>query len=276
MSGTHRAVGPQPQPAPRRSETGDEAAESPVPEVPAEIYGPAGPVEADPYWDPDAAPGLDADWEPHPDQALDPPRGATVSQRGPLGGQSEGMAAIRAVWERAAETDKQRPARPGRAQRRREPKRLAPALFGILVCACLLMFFAWTAAPALWLSIGHGQEGTVEVLSCRDGFAPSCEGRFTTEGWSKELALTGEVSAADVGSELAARATGPGAHNAYIGGSAGLLLRWAPAMVLFMAATFALVAVSGASRLYEGRSGAIALCWAAAGAVLAVALAFAW
>lgn len=237
-----------------------------MPEVPANIYGPAGPVEADPDWDPTVPAAMS---EPLP-------RGVALSPRGPLGSQTEGMAAIRAVWERAGESERRRPAKPGRPQARREPKRLAPALLGILVCACLLMFFAWTAAPALWISVGHGHEGTVEVLSCGDGFAPSCDGHFTAEGWSKDLALTGEVSADDIGAELPARATGPGAHNAYIGGSAGLLLRWAPALVLFMAAAFALVAVSGASRLYEGRSAAIGLCWAAAGAVLAAALAFAW
>jgi hypothetical protein len=43
-----------------------------------------------------------------------------------------------------------------------------------------------------------------------------------------------------------------------------------------MASAFALVGASGATRLYDGRSGAIGLCWAAAGAVLAVTLAFAW
>ncbi len=186
------------------------------------------------------------------------------------------MAAIRAVWERAAETDRHRPAKPGTPQPRREPKAFAPALLGILICACLLMFFAWTAAPALWISVGHDQYGTVEVTSCQDGFAPSCTGRSQTDDWSKELHLTGEVDPADLGAELPARATGPGAHSAYVGDTAGLLLRWAPSLVLFMAATFVLVGVSGATRLYEGRSQAIGLCWAAAGAVLAVALGFAW
>lgn len=197
------------------------------------------------------------------------------SQRGPLGSQTDGMAAIRAVWERAGESER-KIAKPGRPQRRREPKAFAPALLGILVCACLLMFFAWTAAPALWISVGHYEYGTVEVTSCQDGFAPSCTGRFETYGWSKDLHLTGDATAADLGTELPARSTGPDAHSAYIGGTAGLLLRWAPSLVLFMAVAFALVGVSGATRLYEGRSAAIGLCWAAAGAVLAAALAFAW
>ncbi|RRR99119.1 hypothetical protein [Glycomyces terrestris] len=268
MSGTHRAADPQPQPA--GYEPGN------PPEVPA-AYGavehpePIGPVD----WHP-AAPApaeRDADWDPADD---DRPR--TVSQRSPLGSQAEGMAAIRAVWERAAETEKRRPARPGRPQRRREPKRLGPALLGVLVCACLLMFFAWAAAPALWISIGHAEHGTVTVTSCQEGFAPACTGVFTaaSDGWTKALSLTGEVSAADVGADLPARATGPDAHSAYVGGAGGLLLRWAPALVLFMTTAFALVGASGATRLYEGRSGAIGLCWVFAGAVLAAALAFAW
>ncbi|WP_157974937.1 hypothetical protein [Glycomyces dulcitolivorans] len=267
MSGTYRAADPQPQPAGYEPGRG-----TPVPEVPA-AYGavehgtvehpePIGPVD----WKP-------ADWDP----AADEPR--PVSQRSPLGSQSEGMAAIRAVWERAAETEKRRPARPGRPQRRREPKRLGPALLGVLVCACLLMFFAWAAAPALWMSVGHAQHGTVSVTSCQEGFAPSCTGVFTTadgNGWTKVLSLTGDATAADVGTDLPARATGPDAHSAYTGGTGGLLLRWAPALVLFMVAAMALVGTSGATRLYEGRSGAIGLCWAFAGAVFAAALAFAW
>ncbi|GAA1684682.1 hypothetical protein GCM10009830_35030 [Glycomyces endophyticus] len=255
MSGTHRAADPQPQPA--GYEPGRPA---PVPELPAAYgaveHGPAGP----------------ADWDP---AGGEPPR--AVAQRSPLGSQSEGMAAIRAVWERAAETERRRPARPARPQRRREPKRLGPALLGVLVCACLLMFFAWAAAPALWISVGHAEDGTVAVTSCQEGFAPSCTGVFTADaGWSRPLSLTGDATAADVGAELPARATGPDAHNAYVGGAGGLLLRWAPALVLFMVAAFALVGASGATRLYDGRSGAIGLCWAFAGAVLAAALAFAW
>lgn len=230
----------------------------PVPEMPAAYGTVAPPAETD-YWDPDT-------------EALPRP----VSQRGPLGSQSDGMAAIRAVWDRAGESDRRRPAKPGRPQRRREPRSFALALLGILVCACLLMFFAWTAAPALWISVGHSQSGTVEVTSCQDGFAPSCNGLFTTDEWSRELQLTGEATAADLGAELPARSTGPDAHSAYIGGTGGLVLRWAPSLVLFMATTFALVCFSGASRLYEGRSRAIGLCWAAAGAVLAATLAFAW
>jgi hypothetical protein len=46
--------------------------------------------------------------------------------------------------------------------------------------------------------------------------------------------------------------------------------------VLFMASAFALVGASGATRLYDGRLGAIGLCWVASGAVLAVTMAFAW
>jgi hypothetical protein len=250
MSGTNRAVDPQHQPVTH------EAPNLPVPEMPA-AYG-------------TVAPPSETDWEP----AAAPPR--PVSQRGSLGSQADGMAAIRAVWERAGESERHRPAKPGRPRRRSEPRRFAPALLGILVCACLLMFFAWTAAPALWISVGHAHTGTVHVTSCRDGFAPSCTGLFQTEDWSKELHLTGEVDPGDLGSELPARATGPGSHSAYVGGTAGLLLRWAPSLVLFTATAFALVAFSGATRLYEGRSQAIGLCWAAAGAVLAVALGFAW
>lgn len=258
MSGTNRAAD-QPQPAGY-----DAGRERPVPEVPA-AYGaierpePIGPV----------------DWHPEPEPGPEPPP-RPASQRGPLGSQYEGMAAIRAVWERAAETEKRRPARPGRPEPRREPRRYAPALLGVLVCACLLMFFAWAAAPALWISVGHADEGTVTVISCQEGFAPSCTGLFTADGWSKALSLTGDVTAADVGAELPARATGPDAHSAYVGGTGGLVLRWAPALVMFMAAAFALVAASGATRLYDHRSGAVGLCWVFAGAVLAAALAFAW
>lgn len=236
------------------------------------------------YAGPEAHAASDAGTGPHADRAAHPgdphgplaPSPRPVPQRGALGSQAEGMAAIRAVWERAAESERRRPARPGRARPRREPKRLAPALLGVLVCACLLMFFAWTAAPALWISMGHSHTGTVTVTSCQTGFAPSCTGLFRTGDWSKELALTGEVTVDDLGAELPARATGPGSHSAYVGGTGGLVLRWAPALVLFMAAAFALVGVSGATRLYEGRSAAIGLSWAAAGAVLAAALAFAW
>jgi hypothetical protein len=245
MSGTNRAVDPPHQPA-------SEPPIAPVPELPA-AYG----IVGERAWDPVEA-------APRP-----------VSQRGPLGSQTDGMAAIRAVWERAAESEK-KDAKPGRPQRRREPKPFAPALLGILVCACLLMFFAWTAAPALWISVGHYEYGTVQVTSCEDGFAPACTGRFETTDWAKDLHLTGDVTVDDVGATLPARSTGPGAHSAYVGGTPGLLLRWAPSLVLFTAVAVALVAVSGATRLYEGRSAAIGLCWAAAGAVLAAALVFAW
>lgn len=252
MSGTYRAD-PQHQPASPEARAGN----VPVPEMPSAYGTVAPPAETD-YWDPDT-------------EALPRP----VSQRGPLGSQSDGMAAIRAVWDRAGESARP-PARLGRRQYRREPRRFAPALLGILVCACLLMFFAWTAAPALWISIGHSQPGTVQVTSCQDGFAPSCNGLFTADGWSRVVHLTGEVTVADLGAELPARSTGPDAHSAYIGGTGGLVLRWAPSLVLFMATAFALVGFSGATRLYEGRSRAIGLCWVAAGVVLAATLAFAW
>lgn len=238
-----------------------------MPQVPA-AYGAAGAAHLN-----DTAEATPVAWE-SVEQA--PTVTAPAPQRGPLGSQSEGMAAIRAVWERAAESERRKPARPGRPQRRREPKRLGPALLGVLVCACLLMFFAWSAAPALWISVGHSQSGTVTVTSCQTGFAPSCTGTFAAGDWSKELALTGEVTLDDLGTELPARTTGPDAHSAYVGGTGGLLLRWAPALVLFMAVAFTLVAVSGATRLYEGRSAAIGLCWISAGVVLAATLAFAW
>ncbi|MCD0445531.1 hypothetical protein LO763_18120 [Glycomyces sp. A-F 0318] len=261
--------------APPESAPVEAATQQAVPDLHTDQASYAG---RDPH--PGAHPGLG----PHADPAAHPgaghgplaPHPRPAPQRGPLGSQTEGMAAIRAVWERAAESERRRPARPGRPHPRREPKRLGPALLGVLVCACLLMFFAWAAAPALWISVGHSQSGTATVTSCQTGFAPSCTGVFSTGDWSKELALTGEVTADDLGAALPARATGPDAHNAYVGGTGGLVLRWAPALVLFMAAAFALVAVSGATRLYEGRSAAIGLSWAAAGAVLAVALAFAW
>ena len=197
-----------------------------------------------------------------------------AAQRDPIGSQTEGMDAIRAVWERAADTERRRrgPTRP----RRRGPRSLTASLIGIFVCACLLMFFSWVAAPALWMSVGHAQEGTVAVTTCSPGFAPGCRGEFRTEGWTKELHLTGAVSPDDVGRSLSARATGPDAHSAYVGGPSGLLLRWIPAMVLFMASGFALAWASGATRLEEGSGAAIGLSWAATGAVLAAALAFAW
>lgn len=197
-----------------------------------------------------------------------------ASQRDPIGSQTEGMEAIRAVWERAGDTDRRR-ARPGPVPRR-PPRRLFPALLGIIACACLMMFFAWVSAPALWMSVGHAHTGTVTVTSCADGFAPGCDGLFETATWSKELRLTGAVTADDVGAVLDARTTGPDASSAYVGGVTGLVLRWAVGSVLFMACGFALVVVSGAARLYEGRNAAIGLCWAASGAVLIAALSFAW
>src|SRR5690606_14014385 len=195
-------------------------------------------------------------------------------QRDPIGSQTEGMDAIRAVWERTGDPGR-RPARPGPAPER-PPKRLASALFGTLVCACLLMFLAWVSAPAVWMTMGHGHGGTVTVTSCSGGFAPACDGVFSTGAWTKELRLTGEVTAADVGRELPARATGPDTSSAYVGGPGGLLLRWAPAVALYMGCGFALVAASGATRLYEGRGAAIGLCWAAPVAVWPAAMGFAW
>lgn len=195
-------------------------------------------------------------------------------RREPIGSQTEGMDAIRAVWERAGETGRRR-AKPGPAPRR-QPKHLASALFGTLVCACLLMFLAWVSAPALWMTMGHGHSGTVTVTSCSGGFAPGCNGVFETGSWTKELRLTGSVTPADVGGELPARATGPGTSSAYVGGTGGLLLRWAPAVALYMGCGFALAAASGATRLYEGRGAAIGLCWAAVLAVWLVAMGFAW
>ncbi|GAB3236893.1 hypothetical protein GCM10027447_35590 [Glycomyces halotolerans] len=210
----------------------------------------------------------------HRATGADTPAPRLASQRSPIGAQTDGMDAIRAVWERAADTERHRTR--GRTAPRRRPRRLITALAGTLVCACLLMFFAWVSAPALWITMGHSHTGTVTVTSCSGGFAPGCTGEFTTGTWTKELRLTGHVTAGDIGRELTARTTGPDASSAYIGGHAGLLLRWAPSMALFMASGFALAAASGATRLYERRGPAIGLCWAATGAVLAAALAFAW
>lgn len=207
------------------------------------------------------------------------PRAATGAalpgpQRSPIGSQTEGMEAIRAVWERAGDPRRRqgRPApHPGKP-----PKHLATALLGTLVCACLLMFLAWVSAPALWMTMGHAQSGTVTVTACSGGFAPACTGVFDAGSWTKELRLTGDVTADDIGAQLPARATGPGTSSAYVGGLDGLLLRWAPAVALYMACGFALVAASGATRLYDGRGAAIGLCWAAAVAVWLTAMGFAW
>lgn len=199
-----------------------------------------------------------------------------AAQREPIGYQTEGMDAIRAVWERAGDTERRHRDRAKAPARVRRPRSLTASLIGILASACLLMFFAWVAAPALWMSVGHAQEGTVEVTACQTGFAPSCNGRFRADGWTKDMHLTGAVSADDVGRSLPARATGPDAHSAYVGGASGLLLRWVPAMVLFMACGFIFAWASGATRLEQGSGPAIGVCWAVTGAVLAATLAFAW
>ncbi|THV42356.1 hypothetical protein [Glycomyces buryatensis] len=221
----------------------------------------------------DIAPRRPAD-EGAPPQAAGPP--PPEPQWSPIGSQTEGLAAIRAVWERAGETERR--IRPGRPVQRKGPKPFAPALAGVLICACVLMFLAWVSAPALWMSLGHSETGTVTVTSCREGFAPSCDGLFeaASAGWTKELRLTGSVTATDVGDVLIAETTGPDASSAYVGGLGGLIWRWAPGLVLFMVFGFVLVAASGANRLFDGRGQAIGLCWAATGAVLVCALAFAW
>lgn len=207
--------------------------------------------------------------EPHSDHVPH-----LAAQRDPIGSQTEGMDAIRAVWERAGDTERRHRDRP--RPRGRRPRSLVASLIGIGACAFLLMFFAWVAAPALWMTVGHAEDGTVEVISCESGFAPGCTGEFRAGDWTKVMHLTGAVSADEVGAELPARATGPDAHSAYVGSAAGLLLRWVPAMVLFMACGFAFAWASGATRLEEGGGAAIGMCWATSGVVLAAALAFAW
>ena len=141
------------------------------------------------------------------------------------------------------------PRRPRVVKPLRRPVVALPAL---VVLALLAAFFAWVSAGPFWLSLGHQVTGTMTVSRCDPtGVVRQCEGRFQPAdgtGATGGVRVTGDTSRVRAGASVVARAVPGEPATAYVGGEAGLFLRWILGLALVLACGFAGAAVTGAWR----------------------------
>ncbi|MGA8113320.1 MAG: hypothetical protein WCA46_06635, partial [Actinocatenispora sp.] len=145
--------------------------------------------------------------------------------------------------------------RPDAAARRArsEPRRPGAGLVLLVVLALAATFFGWVGAEPFWLSVGHGDGGTLTVTRCVGaGISKRCVGDFTAAGHRyavRTVALSGAPDKGRPGATLTARMVSERGRQAYVGDDTGLLLRWALPLVLVLVLGLLIAAVTGARRL---------------------------
>lgn len=130
---------------------------------------------------------------------------------------------------------------------------LAGAIFFSLVAS----FFAWVSAEPWWLAVGHGEQGTVVVESCRGhGLGLHCRGEFVSADGvllARDVRLVGVAGGAEkVGFELPARIVDAESTRAYVGAGTGTLhLHWSLGLGMVLLCTAGTGWCCGALRLPE-------------------------
>jgi hypothetical protein len=148
------------------------------------------------------------------------------------------------------------------------------AMPGLVVLMLLAAFLGWVSAEPFWLSLGHGQAGTVTVLSS----GSVCQGSFTTTDFTVSTVDISGLAGGGcrVGAVHPARMVSAAGTQAYVASDRGLLLRWGIGFALVLACGFALAWVLGAFRFTGGRRLVVILASLAApyAVVLALVISF--
>jgi hypothetical protein len=136
----------------------------------------------------------------------------------------------------------------------RSPKRPRSrwlAMPGLVVLMLLAAFLGWVSAEPFWLSLGHGEAGTVTVLSS----GSVCQGSFTAADFTVSTVDIAGLSGGGcrVGAVHPARMVSAAGTQAYVASDRGLVLRWGIGFALVLVCGFALAWVLGAYRLTGGR-----------------------
>ncbi|MEO3742593.1 hypothetical protein [Plantactinospora sp. B5E13] len=151
-----------------------------------------------------------------------------------------------------AEAGGPRPARPPKP-----PPNPVLGLAGVILFSLAASFFAWVSAEPWWLAIGHGEQGTVIVESCRGrGLGQHCRGEFVAADGrlvARDVRLIGMAAdPEDVGLEFPARIIDGGSTKAYVGSGTGLLhLHWSLGLGVVLICTAAVGWCTGALRLAD-------------------------
>jgi hypothetical protein len=114
---------------------------------------------------------------------------------------------------------------------------------GLLLLVLAATFVGWVSAEPLWLSVGHGQAGTVRVIAADQ----PCRGTFQASGGVSSVEIAGLATCA-VGSAHPARMASTHAQYAYVDTDRGLLLRSLAGVVAILVCGLLLAWVSGAFR----------------------------
>lgn len=151
-----------------------------------------------------------------------------------------------------AEAGGPRPARPPKP-----PPNPVLGLAGVILFSLVASFFAWVSAEPWWLAIGHGEQGTVIVESCRGrGLGQHCRGEFVAADGrlvARDVRLVGMAAdPGDVGLEFPARIVDGRSTKAYVGPGTGLLhLHWSLGLGVVLICTAAVGWCTGALRLAD-------------------------
>ncbi|MEE6259511.1 hypothetical protein [Plantactinospora sonchi] len=130
-------------------------------------------------------------------------------------------------------------------------------LAGVILFSLVASFFAWVSAEPWWLAIGHGEQGTVIVESCRGrGLGQHCRGEFVAADGrlvARDVRLVGMAGdPGNVGLEFPARIVDGRSTQAYVGSGTGLLhLHWSLGLGVVLICTAAVGWCTGALRLAE-------------------------
>jgi hypothetical protein len=130
------------------------------------------------------------------------------------------------------------------------------AMPGLVVLMTLAAFLGWVSAEPFWLSVGHGEPGTVTVLSS----GSVCQGSFQAAAFTVSTVDIDGLAGGGcrVGAAHPARMVSATGARAYVASDRGLVLRWGIGFALVLACGFALAWVLGAYR-FTGRRRRLAI-----------------
>jgi hypothetical protein len=157
-----------------------------------------------------------------------------------------------------------------RVRRSRLTRHPLAGLTALVLLGLLATFFAWFSAEPLWLSLGHGTQGSATVDTCPvHGIAKRCAD-FTADGdafVAVKVTLLGAGPVAP-GRTVPARMVSATGSAAYTGSSAP---RWVPSLLAVLLCGFGIAWLTGAYRLPGRRARLSALGLSLAGPLLLTA-----